>query len=439
MILTPPHVRRAVDALENAGRSAYLVGGCVRDAVMGLPPHDFDLATDATPEEMKRVFAGQKLILAGEKHGTVAVVLDGEVVEITTFRVDGPYADGRHPEGVMFTRALLSDLSRRDFTINAMAYSEREGLIDPFGGRADCAEGIIRCVGEPERRLTEDALRILRGLRFASRLGFAIEKETTDALNGLCPRLTLVSRERVAAELTGILTGKYADQVLRAFPKVLFAAVPELKPLYDCPQQSVYHFCGAWEHTLHTLAAVTPRTPRLTFAALLHDCGKPAARTRDEEGRDHFPNHGQLGEKLAEQVLKSLKMPTKFTREVCALVLHHDDYLTLKSVRPMLHAIGDELFDDLVALKRADISAHAPCALTRADGLDEVLAERRRVIENGLCYSLGALKARGDDLKKLGFSGRAVSETLDGLLALVMTDRLPNEREALIKQAKEML
>lgn len=428
-----------MDALFHAGFSVYLVGGCVRDAVMGIPPHDFDLTTSARPEEIKRVFAGEKQILAGEKHGTIAVVLSGEVVEITALRVDGEYADGRHPDTVRFTRDIHDDLARRDFTINAMAYNRREGLIDPFGGEKDCADGVIRCVGEPEKRLTEDALRILRGLRFAARFGFQVEKKTGEAIRALSDRLSLISRERVAAELTGILAGAHAAEVLRAFPEPLFCAVPALKPMYDCPQHSIYHFAGVWEHTLHTLDAVSPRTPRLTFAALLHDAGKPEMRVRDAEGRDHFVGHWRAGERLAGEILAGLKMPVKFTREVCLLVLYHDERMTLQTVRPMLNLLGPELFDDLIALKRADISAHAPCALQRAHILDDLVNEKRRVMENGLCYTLGALKVNGGDLKALGIQGRALSDTLNALLQDVMTDALPNERGALLERAKAML
>lgn len=432
----PQQVSEAVDTLEKRGFQAFLVGGCVRDDLLNIKPHDYDVTTDASPDQIKQAFSGRTLILAGEKHGTVAAVIDGMVVEMTTFRVDGAYFDGRHPDSVTFTTRLEDDLARRDFTINAMAWSKKTGLVDPFGGQRDCALSLIRCVGDPEKRLTEDALRILRGMRFSSRFGFAIEEKTAQAMRSLCGRLNLVSRERIAAELTGILLGAGAENVLCAFSDVLGAAVPELVPMFDCPQNSVYHVYDVWQHTLRTLSLITPRSPLTVYAALLHDCGKPASRERDARGFDHFHGHQEKGAALAEKIMRTLKLPVRLIRDVCLLILHHDDDISVKTVRLLLHLVGPELFDSLLALRRADMLAHAPFVVERAAALQLVAQEKERVLSEGLCYSLSALRIDGRALKRMGFCSDAIGEELNRLLYLVMTDALPNDETALLKAAE---
>ena len=433
----PGPVETALRLLEEAGVRAVLVGGCVRDALMGIAPHDYDIAAGAPPERLKEVFAAYHLILDGEKHGTVTPVIDHTPVEITAFRTDGAYPDGRHPDSVTFTPSLEEDLRRRDFTINAMAWNPKDGLCDPYGGQEDLKAHVIRCVGEPDKRLTEDALRVLRGLRFAARLGFSIEKDTARALHEKAEGLKHISRERIAAELTGILTGAHAAAVLEAFPDVLFTVVPELFPMLNCPQKSVYHIYDVWLHTLHTLDGAAPRTPRLCWSALLHDCGKPLTRHRDRKGFDHYPGHQQEGARLAESILRSLKMSNQMVRDVCTLILWHDERFGPEGVPLMLYRVGPELFDDLIALQRADMLAHADLIVRRAGALDALTARRDEVMRNGECIGYATLAVTGDDVKALGFEGREIGRMLEWALMQVLNGQLPNDRERLLAALRE--
>ena len=430
-----PQAAKALRALEAAGYEAYLVGGCVRDDLMGIPPHDYDITTSARPDEIKRVFSGCRLVLDGEKHGTISPVIDGDLTEITTFRADGAYSDGRHPDEVSFSTRLSDDLERRDFTINAMAWSERTGLVDLYHGEEDLKNGCIRAVGDPQARFREDALRILRGMRFASRLGFSIEPQTAAAMHSLAPRLEAISRERVFAELTGILQGEHAMTVLSDFHDVLFTVVPELFPLYMCPQKSVYHIYDVWEHTLHVLDAVAPRTPVLTWAALLHDCGKPQTRMRDRKGYDHYPQHQAVGAKMAERILQSLKVSNAFLKDVCTLVLYHDEKLDAQTAKLLMYRVGPERFEALVSLRRADLLAHAPRVMKELDALEGATARYHEALDKQECVSLRTLAVNGDDMMTLGYQGPEIREALERLLLCVLRDEIRNEREPLMQKA----
>ena len=429
----PGAVRTALDTLTRSGVQGVLVGGCVRDALMGLTPHDYDIAAGAPPERIKEAFAGYPLRLEGEKHGTVTPVIGSVPVQITSFRLESGYRDGRHPDEVWFTDDLLKDLKRRDFTVNSMAWSPENGLEDPFGGQEDLKNGLLRCLGDPDVRLTEDALRILRGLRFISRLGFSAEPATAAAMSRHAEALKSVSRERVLEELTGVLTGSYALQALTAFPDILFAVIPQLFPLYHCPQKSVYHIYDVWEHTLHVLDEVRPRTPRLCWAALLHDCAKPQTRHRDRKGFDHYPGHPQEGARLTESILKSLKMPAAMLQDIRTLVLWHDERFTPDQVPLMLYRVGPGLFDDLIALQRADMLAHAERIRKDAGKLDALLEARDEALENGACIGYATLALSGNDLKALGYEGKALGDTLEWALMQVLRGRLPNEKGALLE------
>ena len=427
---------QALELLEAAGYEAYLVGGCVRDDMMGIRPHDYDITTNARPEDIKRVFSDFRLVLDGEKHGTVSPVIDGSLIEITTFRADGDYSDGRHPDSVSFSDSLLEDLKRRDFTINAMAWSKRTGLVDPHGGADDLERKTLRAVGEPEERFREDALRILRGMRFASRLGFPLEQKSADAMHKLAPQLELISRERIFTELTGVLQGEHAMRVLSDFHDVLFTVVPELFPLYMCPQKSVYHIYDVWEHTLHVLDTISPRTPLLTWCALLHDCGKPATRIRDRKGYDHYPQHQQVGAGIAERILQSLKVSNAFMKDVCTLVLYHDDVVVADTARLLMYHVGQERFEALVSLRRADLLAHDLERVQKSiDALEGATARYRQALENHECVSLKDLAVNGDDMLALGYQGPEIREILERLLIMVLKDEIPNEREVLIQKA----
>ncbi len=426
---------KALRLLDEAGFEAYLVGGCVRDDLMGIRPHDYDITTNALPEDLKRVFSGFRLVLDGEKHGTVAPVIDGQLIEITTFRADGNYSDGRHPDAVSFSGRLEDDLMRRDFTVNAMAWSEKTGLIDLHHGADDLSRGILRAVGEPEKRFREDALRILRGMRFASRLGFELERETSGAMHDVAPGLIQISRERIFAELTGVLEGAHAMRVLSDFHDVLFTVIPELFPLYMCPQKSVYHIYDVWEHTLHVLDAVSPRTPVLVWSALLHDCGKPQVRVRDRKGFDHYPQHQPVGAKLAESILLNLKVSNVFLRDVCTLVQYHDEPVKADTARVLMYRVGPERFEQLISLRRADLLGHAlPKVQKELDALPGAMERYRLAIENHECVSLKDLAVNGDDMMALGLRGPEIRETMERLLMMVLRDEIANEREILLAQ-----
>ena len=407
----PKPVETALSRLEEAGFSAYAVGGCVRDHVLGFTPHDYDICASATPDETLRVFRGERIIETGLKHGTVTVLLSGMPLEITTFRVDGAYSDGRHPDSVQFTARVEDDLSRRDFTINAMAYSPKTGLVDPFGGQEDCARGVIRCVGDPAARFGEDALRILRALRFSSRLGFPIEEATARAARAGRTQLCHVSRERIAVELTGILQGKDAVSVLWQYPEVIETVLPELKPLMAGP---------LWEKTLLTVNAVS-RDVYLRWAAFLRLCGGGAADSA----------------KLARGLLKGLKMSAKIMDTVSELVQWQDADLQPDTMQEMLMRVGPERLEQLLPLRQAvrlSEQKETPDVIARdTETLKEKLAA---LLAEDACYTLAQLAVNGKDMAAFGLSGPAIGETLQSLLLQVVRGQLPNTRDALLKAAK---
>ena len=405
----PPPVVRALDALEGAGYPAFVVGGCVRDWALGALPHDYDICTAATPQDMQRVFQGEKTIETGIKHGTLTVLLQGMPLEITTFRLDGEYLDGRHPASVRFTGRVEDDLSRRDFTINAMAYSPVAGLVDPFGGRADCQSGIIRCVGEAEKRFAEDALRILRALRFSARLGFPIDGDTDRALRTGREQLTRISRERVAAELTGLLLGKDAARVLAQYPEVIVTALPELADLIGG---------GAWPLTLRRVSAAPAEEP-LRWAALLQDT-RPEAEASARQARD---------------TLRGLKMSVKMMDTVAQLVQAQAAPLSPAALQEALMRLGTERLPQLIRLRRADRIARGGDPSAAQAEEEALLLEAERLIRSGACYTLGQLAVNGRDMAALGLRGPAIGKTLEGLLLRVVRKELPNERSALLAAA----
>ena len=401
----PLPVREALTRLEDAGYAAYAVGGCVRDHVLNKTPHDYDICSSARPEEMQKVFANERTIETGLKHGTLTVLLQGMPLEITTFRVDGAYSDGRHPDSVQFTARVEDDLSRRDFTINAMAYSPARGFADPFGGREDCGRGLIRCVGDPAARFGEDALRILRALRFSSKLGFPIHEATDRALRAGKEQLCHVSRERIAVELTGLLQGKDAGKALKAYPDVIAVVLPELTPLMNASK---------WPLILDTIDKC-PNDLYLRWAALLSGCG----------------------EKTARDVLKSLKMSVKIMDTVSTLVAWQDTDLTPHTIQEMLMRVGPEKTGLLIDLRLAKRLAEGKEPEEAAMGDAEALKEKlRALLQENACYTLGQLAVNGKDLAALGLSGPALGETLHALLLRVVRNELPNDREALLLAAK---
>ena len=436
----PEAVREILEKLESAGYEAWCVGGAVRDLLLGREPGDWDAASSAPPEAVLDLF-GADALPTGLRHGTVTVkTTGGRGVEVTTFRCDGTYSDRRRPDRVTFTSSLEEDLARRDFTVNAIALSRRGELADPFGGRADLAGRVLRAVGEPERRFGEDALRILRGLRFASRLGFALETGTAAALRRCAPLLGEIAPERVREELTGILCGEHVLEVLLAYPDVLGAVLPEILPCVGFDQHCVYHCYDVWEHTARAAAAVPP-VPVLRWAMLLHDLGKPDAFFLDAEGRGHFHGHWRKSVEHSRAILDRLRFDNHSRQTILTLVERHDCELPLseKSVRRNLARYGEEALRLLLEVKRADNLAQAEQYRDRQVLIrqwEELLA---MVLAEGGCFSLRQLAVRGGDMTGLGLRGPAVGRALEELLDLVMDEKLPNDRAILLDYTKEKL
>lgn len=438
LIQLPENVKDILLRLEGAGYEAWCVGGAVRDALLGLEPGDWDVASSAEPEEVLRLFSPHALP-TGLKHGTVTVG-GGRGVEVTTFRRDGVYLDHRRPESVTFTRSLLEDLSRRDFTVNAIAVNRRGGLSDPFHGRADLSGRVLRAVGEPEKRFEEDALRILRGLRFASRLGFRIEPDTAAAMRRCAPLLAEIAPERILAELTGILCGAHVLDVLLEYSGVLGIVLPEILPCVGFSQRSVYHCYDVWSHTAHAVAAVKPQ-PVLRFAMLLHDLGKPESFFLDEEGQGHFYGHWRRSAALAEGILDRLRVDRRSRGTILTLVERHDAPLALneKAVRRSLSRYGEETLRLLLEVKRADNLAQAEAYRDRQSFLRQWEDLLRLVLESGTCFTLRQLAVKGGDLTALGLRGPAVGRALNELLEQVIDEKLPNDRGMLLEYVKEKL
>lgn len=429
-----------IKRLQESGYEAYLVGGCVRDMLMGTEPHDFDITTSARPDEMLGVFSGYRVIPTGLKHGTLTVLAEGEPYEITTFRADGEYSDHRHPESVSFSRELRDDLSRRDFTVNAMAYSESTGLIDLFGGENDIKNGIIRAVGDPKKRFDEDALRILRALRFASEKGFLIEENTKKAILEGILLLSYVSAERVLSELKRLLLGKGVLDVLCEFSAVMGAIVPPLAPCIDFDQRNYHHIYDVYTHIAHSVAACPPDVT-VRLAALLHDVGKPPTFSV-KDGVGHFYGHAEKSVELARQVLNSLKSDNETKDTVLTLIKYHDLVIepTEKAVRRMLGKIGREKMDMLLALKSADNLAQAPEYHGRLKQYDEIRRIMAEILEKDDCFSLKKLAVKGEDIMSLGVpAGKDVGRILNALLALVIDGELENEKNALLERVKDLI
>ena len=430
----PGTVSTLLELLTENGYEAYVVGGCVRDTLLGLTPHDWDICTSASPEEMMTVFADYPVIETGIKHGTITVTSDGMPIEITTFRTDGEYKDHRHPDSVVFVKTLQEDLARRDFTVNAMAYHPKCGLQDPFGGREDLAQRVLRCVGNAEQRFCEDALRILRGLRFAATYGFIPEEETSAALLQCAPLLTSVSEERVQAELCRMLIGDYIGDVLQKYYTVLFPVLPEWKACEHFEQFSPYHDRDVLEHTITAIAGAVPDLlVRLTL--LLHDIGKPLCFSKDEKGNGHFFGHAKISEEMAGDILRRLRFDTKTIHDVCVLIRHHDTIIEQNEVcvKRWLNRLGQDLFETLILVKDGDCKGHAPCLLEpRMTELAELCRLKEKIIEESQCFSLKDLAINGTDIMRLGFTGKAVGEQLQWALLEVIEQRLPNDKETLL-------
>ena len=450
----PAAVTSIIERLETAGYEAYAVGGCVRDMLLSREPNDWDITTSASPQQVKQVF--RKTVDTGIEHGTVTVVMEHENYEVTTYRVDGVYLDGRHPSGVTFTASLSEDLKRRDFTINAMAFHPKRGLIDLYNGREDLAQGVIRCVGTARERFSEDALRILRAFRFAAQLGFSIDEETLAAAQELAANLELISKERIAAELVKLLTSDHPEEFMNMYEAgVTKFFLPEFTACMETEQNTPFHSFNVGVHTMRVVCGV--RADRvLRLAALLHDIAKPKTKTVDENGRAHFYYHAKLGAKMAEGILRDLKFDNDTIRRVTHLIEYHDDRKIYgadeqtagtkdergrRRIRRAMNRIGSEDFPLLLELMRADANGKLEepneGTLLAMKGLDDALRYYSEILATGECVSLKDLKITGRDLIAMGYTpGPGLGEKLNELLLAVVDDPSLNTREALTERAK---
>ena len=430
----PQPVQLCMTRLEEAGFESYVVGGCVRDMLLELTPQDYDICTAATPEQTAQVFADCQLVRSGEKHGTIGVVIDGAVYEITTFRTEGGYTDSRHPDWVEFVSDVREDLSRRDFTVNAMAYSPKTGIIDPFGGREDLKKQTLRAVGIPEKRFSEDALRILRGVRFASRYQLTPDVATEEAMLKLAPTMETLAAERVFSELCKLMLTATAADLLRYAP-IVTQVIPELQASVDFQQRSPHHAYDVYTHTAYVVEN-SPKELTLRLAALLHDVGKPATFTLDENGVGHFYDHASLSADMADAVLTRLKAPTALRQQVVLLIRQHMAPITPdeKLLRRRLAQYGEDTLRLLLALQKADRSAKG---VAEADtDSDAALSLLEKILAEQSCFSLKQLAVDGNDLIALGFApGPGLGETLQKLLDMVVDQQIPNEKDALLKAA----
>lgn len=430
----------ALEKLFGQGFCAYIVGGGVRDRLMGKTPLDTDITTSATPQQVKQVFCDHKVIETGIKHGTVTVLIEGVPVEITTFRTDGEYKDNRHPESVEYTKNIKDDLSRRDFTINAIAYNE-DGLVDLFGGMEDINKKIIRCVGDPKKRFCEDALRIMRGVRFAATLGFEIEPNTAAAMRECVHLLKHVSAERIFIELKKLLCGKAAARVLCEYSFVITQIIPELADCVGFLQHNPHHAYDVYTHTARVVEA-TPAVEHLRLAALLHDIAKPKSFTLDDKGVGHFKGHAALGERMARGVLERLKTDRLTRERVCLLIAHHNDEICddKGQITRLLRKIGQDAFFELLSLRDADNSAKAEGEKSNLAITEKMRATALQIIQEQDCIDIKQLEIDGDEIMALGVpKGEQVGKMLEALLEEVISKRICNEKAALTDYVKATL
>ena len=439
-IQLPDKVHKIINTLEEAGYEAYAVGGCVRDSILGREPDDWDITTSARPEETKRLFP--RTVDTGIQHGTVTVLLGGESFEVTAYRIDGVYEDGRHPSEVTFTASLKEDLRRRDFTINAMAYNDRNGLVDLYGGLADIENQVIRCVGDARERFDEDALRMLRAVRFSAQLGFRIDGATREAVEALAPNLQKISAERIRVELVKLVTSPHPDYLRTAYELGITAQIlPEFDLCMETPQRHKHHCYDVGEHILHSMLGVKPDKV-LRLGMLFHDIGKPQTLTVDADGTTHNKKHPFEGEKITRKVMRRLKFDNDTTDKVTKLVLYHDYDIapTEAGVRRAVNRIGEDIFPMIFEVRRADIEAQSN--YMREEKLEKVAYIEKlyqEILNRRDAVTLKDLAISGSDLIAEGMSpGRQIGETLAALLDKVLEDPGLNTREILLKLSKEL-
>ncbi|MCM1118842.1 MAG: CCA tRNA nucleotidyltransferase [bacterium] len=437
IINLPEKVKYIIEEITGAGYEAYAVGGCIRDSILGREPNDWDITTSARPQQVKELF--RRTIDTGIAHGTVTVMLDKEGYEVTTYRIDGEYEDHRHPRNVQFTSRLVEDLRRRDFTINAMAYNDTAGLVDAFDGMGDIERGVIRCVGCARDRFGEDALRMLRAIRFSAQLGYDIEEETGQAIRELAPSLSAISAERIQTELVKLLISPHPDYLRQAYELGVTAVVlPELDRCMETPQKHPHHCYTVGEHILHSLGHV-PAEKELRLAMLLHDIGKPRTLEVDQEGITHFYGHPSASAKMSQEILRRLRFDNDTIVTVCRLVEYHDYGNNVEpapaTVRRAMNRIGGELFPRLLQVKRADIMAQSDYRReAKLELVDAWEREYQDIVKQGQCVSLKDLAVSGRDLVAAGMlPGRELGELLQRMLMHVLEFPDDNTREKLFE------
>ena len=439
----PDGANLLVHTLQHNGYSAYVVGGCVRDSILGREPHDWDICTSATPEQMLEVFKERRAIETGLQHGTITVVVDKIPYEITTYRIDGDYSDNRRPDSVTFTDNLIEDLKRRDFTINAMAYNDTQGLVDPFGGTDDIKYGKIQCVGSAKDRFNEDALRILRAIRFASQLEFSIEPETDWQIHQLYKNLENISVERINSEFCKIASFDNFCVELLLYKDVFSLFIPELKDMIDFPQNNPWHIYDVFNHTVHAVAECESKDLITRLAVFFHDFGKPHSYQDGEDGIRHFKGHAKVSAEMTDNIMKRLRFDNDTRNKVVELVQYHDATFSAgkKYVKKWLNKIGEEQFRRLLKLKEADNKAqNLERSNERIGELYEIESLINEVLKEQECFSLKDLAVKGKDLINIGYKpGRALGAALRGLLDCVISEEVENNKVELLKLASKWL
>lgn len=437
----PKEVRYIIELLNGRGHEAYAVGGAVRDTILGRDPEDWDITTSALPEEIKSIF--NRTVDTGIEHGTVTVLMRGKSFEVTTYRIDGEYLDSRHPKDIEFTGNLSEDLLRRDFTINAMAYNERDGLVDEYGGKEDLEEGIIRCVGDPTKRFEEDALRMLRAVRFSAQLGFTIHQDTKEAIVKLAPTIKNISSERIRDELLKLIESANPGYIKELYNLGLTKYIlPEFDEMMVCEQNSKHHMYNVGEHTIHAMENIAgDRILRLTM--LLHDMGKPSTKSTDEEGHNHFYNHQVIGAEMANRILRDLKMDNDTRKKVVKLVRYHDERPVLKEkkVRKCIVEIGTDAFPDIFAVKRADTLAQSTYKREeKLKYIEDFEALYNDIVEKGQCLRISDMKISGKDIIKMGVGeGPVIGDILQELFEDVLNDPSHNNEAYLREKATSLV
>lgn len=440
-----------IHTLQNNGYETFLVGGCVRDSILGRPIHDYDITTSATPDEMMEVFKDKRIIETGLQHGTITIVINGEGYECTTYRIDGNYSDSRRPDSVAFTRSLEEDLKRRDFTINAMAYNNEAGLIDPFNGMKDMKYHKIRCVGRAEDRFSEDALRILRAIRFASQLGFVVDSDASLNIHKMYKNLENISTERINSEFCKIaLSSEFYIQIV-LFREVFSLFIPEIKDMFGFQQNNPYHIYDVWNHTVHAVQAyecdcepdLNSRDLITSLAVFFHDIGKPHCYQDGEDGIRHFKGHGKVSANMTDTIMKRLRFDNDTREKVVELVYYHDATFEVgkKYIKRWLNKIGEEQFRRLLNVRRADIKAQADINQeTRLQKIDNIGYILEEVLQDDECFSLKDLAVNGKDLITIGYKpGKEIGEVLNNLLDSVISGEYINEKEKLLEIAERKL